>query len=112
MTAPTDLPARLRELVAYAEAGGAPEPWLQETAQALIEVLLASESRVEALQACARLRALADERRAAGYGAGAVIAAVMAAGRVSRATAYRILSQARETTPGVRSPRTSPRSTP
>jgi hypothetical protein len=111
--APTDLPARVRELLAIAERAGAPAAWLAETSAALIEALLEREElrraigaeRLKRTRAAHALRALAEERRAAGYTAGEVIAAVMAAQRVSRATAYRRLSQASETTPGLGSPR-------
>jgi hypothetical protein len=94
-----DLTARLRRLCQFAEAGGADEVWLRETARQLVTMLLAiPESRRAGLQRAAALQAAARAMRTRGYGPAEVIAALKGRTGLSRAQLYRLLNLGRENT--------------
>ena len=83
----TDLQDRLRELLGYAEAGGAPAELLRSTAEELVELLLDDV-------AARRLRALAADRRMRDLvGRVGVVVAAQRLG-VNRTTVWRRLKTA------------------
>jgi hypothetical protein len=92
-----DLSDRLRELVRHAQAGGAPASWLEETAHALVTLILDNAelrralgpSRLKALQDKGSLAQFLRSCRILGYPAGAMAAAAKARFGISKSTYYR-----------------------